>query len=93
MARARLQGVQHGLNRAGVLSFELWHDARTIERVESKGMDELLARDILVDYRPKAGIRLSPHFYDRDEEIDFALGQIEEILAPRPPQAGHLQTV
>jgi len=23
---------------------------------------ELLARDVLVDYRPKAGIRLSPHF-------------------------------
>jgi kynureninase len=41
---------------------------------------ELLARDILVDYRPNAGVRLSPHFYNRDEEIDFALEQIEEIL-------------
>jgi len=28
---------------------------------------ELLARDVLVDYRPKAGVRLSPHFYNRDE--------------------------
>jgi selenocysteine lyase/cysteine desulfurase len=36
-----------------------------------------------VDYRPKAGIRLSPHFYNRDEEIDFALEQIAEILASR----------
>ena len=44
-------------------------------------MRELIARDILVDYRPKAGIRLSPHFYNRDEEIDFALEQIEEILS------------
>ncbi|HEV2387477.1 MAG TPA: aminotransferase class V-fold PLP-dependent enzyme [Candidatus Acidoferrales bacterium] len=41
---------------------------------------ELLARDILVDFRPAAGIRLSPHFYNRDEEIDFTLEQIEEIL-------------
>ena len=41
---------------------------------------ELIAREILVDYRPGAGIRLSPHFYNRDEEIDFALEQIEEIL-------------
>jgi kynureninase len=41
---------------------------------------ELLARDVLVDYRPSAGVRLSPHFYNRDDEIDFALDQIEEIL-------------
>ena len=41
---------------------------------------ELLARDILVDYRPKAGVRVSPHFYNREEECDFTLAQIEEIL-------------
>jgi len=46
-------------------------------------MQELLARNILVDYRPKAGIRLSPHFYNCDEEIDFALDQIGAILASR----------
>jgi kynureninase len=41
---------------------------------------ELLARDILVDYRPKAGIRISPHFYNTLEECEFALAQIEDIL-------------
>jgi kynureninase len=41
---------------------------------------ELLARDILIDYRPQAGIRISPHFYNRQEECDFALSQIDEIL-------------
>jgi len=41
---------------------------------------ELLARDILVDYRPNAGVRISPHLYNREEECDFALDQIEEIL-------------
>jgi len=41
---------------------------------------ELLAREILVDYRPKAGVRLSPHFYNRDEECDFAIQQMGEIL-------------
>lgn len=46
-------------------------------------MRELLARDILVDYRPQAGIRMSPHFYTRDEEIDRALEQISEILDSR----------
>jgi kynureninase len=41
---------------------------------------ELLARDILVDYRPKAGVRVSPHFYNREDECDFTLAQMEEIL-------------
>lgn len=41
---------------------------------------ELLAREILVDYRPKAGVRLSPHFYNREEECDLALAEIAEIL-------------
>ncbi|HET7840196.1 MAG TPA: kynureninase, partial [Terriglobia bacterium] len=52
---------------------------------------ELLARDILVDFRPQAGIRLSPHFYNGDEEIDFALEQIAEILATRAWER-HMQT-
>jgi kynureninase len=44
---------------------------------------ELMARDILVDYRPRAGIRISPHFYNQEEECDFALSQIAEILETR----------
>ncbi|MGH9492711.1 MAG: aminotransferase class V-fold PLP-dependent enzyme, partial [Terriglobales bacterium] len=42
---------------------------------------ELLKRDILVDYRPKAGVRMSPHFYNKDEELDLAIGAVEEILS------------
>jgi hypothetical protein len=38
----------------------------------------------MVDYRPKAGVRLSPHFYNKDEEIDFALEQIADILETKP---------
>src|SRR5579863_5558916 len=45
---------------------------------------ELIARNVMVDYRPKAGVRLSPHFYNKDEEIDFALEQIAEILETKP---------
>lgn len=41
---------------------------------------ELKARDILVDYRPKAGIRLSPHFYNSDEEIEYAVSQMRDII-------------
>lgn len=41
---------------------------------------ELLARNILVDFRPNAGVRVSPHFYNREEECDFTLAQMVEIL-------------
>ena len=34
----------------------------------------------IVDYRPNAGVRISPHFYNREQECDFALEQIDEIL-------------
>ena len=43
--------------------------------------DELLKRGILVDWRPNAGVRLSPHFYNQDEEIDLAVAAVDEILA------------
>jgi kynureninase len=41
---------------------------------------ELNARDVVVDYRPGAGIRLSPHFYTRDAELDAAVAAMREIL-------------
>jgi kynureninase len=44
---------------------------------------ELLKRDVLVDWRPKAGVRFSPHFYTKDEELDAALATVEEILKER----------
>ncbi len=33
-----------------------------------------------MDFRPKAGVRFSPHFYNRLEECDFALEQVDDIL-------------
>jgi kynureninase len=41
---------------------------------------ELLARDVIVDYRPRSGIRVSPHFYSTDEECDRVLREVDEIL-------------
>ncbi|HEX3352538.1 MAG TPA: aminotransferase class V-fold PLP-dependent enzyme [Terriglobales bacterium] len=41
---------------------------------------ELLRRDILVDYRPAAGVRIAPHFYSKDEELETAIGAIDEIV-------------
>jgi kynureninase len=41
---------------------------------------ELEARGVLCDFRPDAGIRLGPHFYNVEDELRFAVSQIEEIL-------------
>ncbi len=49
---------------------------------------ELLKRDILVDYRPKAGVRMAPHFYNTDQEIERAIAAVEEILAGMGVTAG-----
>ncbi len=44
---------------------------------------ELLRREILVDWRPQAGVRMSPHFYTTDEELDAAVAAVDEILKSR----------
>jgi kynureninase len=41
---------------------------------------ELLARDIIIDFRPGAGIRISPHFYNTDDEALLAVDAIKDIL-------------
>jgi kynureninase len=60
------------MERAGTVSVDCPHAAEVCR--------ELLAREILVDHRPKAGVRISPHFYNTLDECDFALAQIEDIL-------------
>ena len=42
---------------------------------------KLIARGIIVDYRPGAGIRLAPHFYTTVEEIDRAVESLISIAA------------
>jgi kynureninase len=42
---------------------------------------ELSERQILCDFRPDAGIRLGPHYFTSDEELEFALDQIADVLA------------
>ena len=44
---------------------------------------ELNRREVLVDYRPGGGIRMSPHFYTQDEELLRALDEIKDILATK----------
>jgi kynureninase len=61
--------------RGGTVSIDM-PDSQAVSR-------ELLARDILVDWRPRAGVRFSPHFYNTDAEVDAAIAAVEEILKQR----------
>jgi kynureninase len=42
---------------------------------------ELIRRNVLVDYRPGAGIRIAPHFYTLDEELEQTIAEIKDIVA------------
>jgi kynureninase len=58
--------------RGGTVAMDVPH-AEEVSR-------DLLSRDILVDYRPNAGIRIAPHFYTTDAELDAAMDAIEDSL-------------
>lgn len=59
--------------RGGTVAVE-FENAREVSR-------ELNARDVLVDYRPGVGIRLLPHFYTEEAELDRAFEVLDEIRA------------
>ncbi len=44
---------------------------------------ELIRREFLVDFRPGAGVRISPHFYTLDDEIEAVIAEIRKILDSR----------
>jgi kynureninase len=69
----RVNTPEDAAERAGTVSVECPHAAEVCQ--------ELVSRNILVDYRPKAGVRISPHFYNTESECDFTLHQMDEIVA------------
>jgi len=58
--------------RGGTVAFDVPHGYEVAQY--------LLSRDILVDYRPNSGIRVAPHFYTRDDEIEGAVAAIDEAF-------------
>ncbi|HEY2431898.1 MAG TPA: aminotransferase class V-fold PLP-dependent enzyme [Vicinamibacterales bacterium] len=45
--------------------------------------DALIGRGIIVDHRPGAGIRMAPHFYNTEAEIDHAVAALIELCPSR----------
>lgn len=75
----RVNSPRNPEERGGTVSIDM-PDAEQVCR-------ELLQRDILVDYRPQAGVRMAPHFYTKDEEVETAIVAVEEILKERSVNA------
>jgi len=76
MARAESAGFEvrtprDHARRGGTVS--VWHP-----RAEelSRG---LLEREIICDFRPNGGVRLSPHFYNTEDECDHAIATLAEL--------------
>jgi kynureninase len=52
----------------------------TVGHEEAAGLTrELIRREFIVDYRPGAGVRISPHFYTKDEELELVINEMKKI--------------
>jgi len=90
------------MDRARSLGFRI----NTPERDEERGgaviidvpngaavTEELIRRNVIVDYRPGAGIRIAPHFYNTSDEIDHAMDVLADVavsaaIGSRTPNPG-----
>jgi kynureninase len=60
-------GRRGGTVTVGVPEFEAVHK-------------ELGERQVICDFRPDAGLRLGPHYYNTDDELSFVVSEITEIV-------------
>ena len=67
----RVTSPKDPAQRGGTVT--VWHDhAAAITK-------ELIRREFIVDYRPGAGVRISPHFYTTDEELQLVIAEMKKI--------------
>lgn len=75
----RVHAPRDVARRGGTVAFDVPHGAEVAQA--------LLARDVVIDYRPGAGIRVAPHFYTTDDEVERVVAEIDDILAAGAWQA------
>lgn len=69
----RVHAPREASQRGGTVAFDVPHGAEVAQA--------LLERDVVIDYRPGAGIRVAPHFYTTDDEVERVVAEIDDILA------------
>ena len=67
-----MKAPRDSARRAGTVAFDVPHGYEVSQH--------LLSSNILVDYRVGAGIRIAPHFFTREDEIEQAVSEIEVSL-------------
>ena len=75
----RVHAPREAARRGGTVAFDVPHGADVAQA--------LLARDVVIDFRPGAGIRVAPHFYTSDDEVERVVAEIDDILATEAWQA------
>jgi kynureninase len=76
MAEARgypVKAPRNAAERGGTVAFDVPHAYEMAQLLLSKG--------VVIDFRPGAGIRIAPHFYTTDSELDQAVRLLDEGLA------------
>lgn len=71
----QVNSPREAIKRGGTVIVDVPHAAAVVQ--------ELAQREVLVDFRPGAGIRIAPHFYTKDEELDITIGEIRKILTTK----------
>jgi kynureninase len=69
----RVHAPRDAARRGGTVAMDVPHAAEVAPA--------LLERDVVIDYRPGAGIRIAPHFYTTDAEVERVAVEIDDILA------------
>jgi kynureninase len=67
----RVTSPQNPEQRGGTIT--VWDDNAAVLT------KELIRREFIVDYRPGAGVRISPHFYTKDEELELVIAEMKKI--------------
>lgn len=67
-----VRAPRNAAQRGGTVAFDVPHAYEVAQY--------LLANQVIVDYRPGAGIRIAPHFYTSDGEVESAVAMIAECL-------------
>lgn len=68
----RVTAPRDSARRGGTVAFDVPHSYGVAQA--------LLANDVIVDYRPNAGVRIAPHFYTSDDELTRVVDMIDDIL-------------
>ena len=73
--------IEDGGKRVGYLNLRTFIDPadpalrQAVGNFRTQGITE-----VIVDFRPGAGVRVSPHFYTTDEEVERTVAEIADIV-------------